>query len=131
VSEPVNGAFRDSEKSQACWISDVLLKKSSCPLGPNKRFEADLLSYISHYGSYLKPLRERLAEYDFSHVKADLIGSVPGRHKSSANALRKWGYLRLGDLLKENVNVSKGCLEESTNVIQVFIYPVIQAYDQI
>ncbi|KAJ3410654.1 tyrosyl-DNA phosphodiesterase 1 [Chytridiales sp. JEL 0842] len=106
------------QKSQAAWISDVLLKKSDKrPLGPNATFEKDLLDYIGHYGHNLRPLRDLISQYDFSHVKAKLIGSVPGRHKASGGAMRKWGYLKLAEELKK-VRVSEDCLAGSTLLLQ-------------
>jgi tyrosyl-DNA phosphodiesterase 1 len=106
--------FRDSAKTQGQWISSLIkLKSSNSVKGPNFSFETDLCSYIHQYGKDLASLKTLLSTYDFSHEKATIIASVPGRHKNSL-----WGHLKMARVLSDKVPVSPGCVKESSLVMQ-------------
>lgn len=82
--------------TQAVWRSPLLPLLSDRKVGEGKegegtreesgiglRFKHDLLNYLRSYNqrrSVCSPLVEALQRYDFSAVRAVLIGSVPGRH---------------------------------------------------
>ncbi|TPX77786.1 hypothetical protein CcCBS67573_g00956 [Chytriomyces confervae] len=110
------------KKSQMAWVSSLLRKKTGeGATGPNRAFESDLMEYLNSYGKDLADLRSQLKEYDFSHEVGMIVASVPGRHKSSGssgNSINRWGYRRLGDLLKKDVHLSEVMKKESTLIFQ-------------
>ncbi|KIH89413.1 tyrosyl-DNA phosphodiesterase [Sporothrix brasiliensis 5110] len=77
--------------TQAVWRSPLLPLLTSGKTevkykeesGVGLRFKYDFLNYLRSYNqrrSVCSPLVEALQKYDFSAVRAVLIGSVPGRH---------------------------------------------------
>ncbi|KAJ3180493.1 tyrosyl-DNA phosphodiesterase 1 [Geranomyces variabilis] len=101
-------------KTQGMWLSPVLQKKSATDVPC--AFERDLMEYFDEYGSSLRAWRDRMAAYDWSPVRAVLVGSVPGRHTGAA--LRKWGHLRLRRCL-ERVTLPPSCVADSVLIAQV------------
>eukprot|EP00158_Paraphelidium_tribonemae_P009787 Partr_v1_DN28966_c1_g1_i1_m25842 putative tyrosylDNA phosphodiesterase len=79
-----------SKKTQAAWVSPFLDKKSSESVSCS--FEADLIDYLSHYGSIVSSLIRRLREFDFTPCKCDIVASVPGRH--SGQNIGKYGHMK-------------------------------------
>lgn len=81
---------RDFKMSQAIWRTPLLpLQKrglssndTAPPLGSGLRFKHDLLAYFRGYSrnrtATLADLVSQLQDYDFSAVRAALIGSLPG-----------------------------------------------------
>jgi hypothetical protein len=66
---------------------------------PTTSFESAILDYFGFYGpSRTRDLVSRLEKYDFSSVKAEFIGSVPGKFEGENS--NKWGLNRLRKLLK-------------------------------
>ncbi|KAJ3314939.1 tyrosyl-DNA phosphodiesterase 1 [Blyttiomyces sp. JEL0837] len=107
------------KKSQGAWISSKLQKQSQTQQqGPNRQFKPDLLKYLEPYGPPLNELRRRLEEYDFTHEKAQIVGSIPGRHQQSKGSLKLWGHMRLNDILKKNVDLSETCRASSSLIAQ-------------
>jgi len=86
--------------TNALYITPPLpLKDKQHPSQPTD-FEDSLLEYFSYYSpSRTGDLVSQLKRYDFSSVKAQFVGSVPGRFDVGGNV--KWGLLRLGKVLKE------------------------------
>ncbi|KAJ3106081.1 tyrosyl-DNA phosphodiesterase 1 [Phlyctochytrium planicorne] len=104
------------KKSQGCWVSDILSKKSQANGSYiSSDFESDLLAYLTSYGRPLEDLRALVKQYDFSNVRAAIVGSVPGRH--SEHNKFKWGHLRMRNLLSE-VPLSTRCRRSSSIVLQ-------------
>ncbi|KAI8329710.1 tyrosyl-DNA phosphodiesterase I [Chlamydoabsidia padenii] len=80
-------------------------------------FERDMSNYLRAYDlPVLNEVAHRLRFYDWSCCKAILIGSIPGRHKGPD--LKKWGMLRLAQVLQDYVQLSEQCCQESSIVIQ-------------
>ncbi|KAJ3195291.1 tyrosyl-DNA phosphodiesterase 1, partial [Irineochytrium annulatum] len=117
IIHTANLLVRDwGKKSQACWISPLLRRKS--PDAHAAPFERDLVRYLAAYNDrQLAPLQQRLARYDFAPVKAVLIASVPGRHKSTEGNLYQWGHPRMGKVL-EGVRLGEDCLQSSSIIMQ-------------
>lgn len=81
-------------------------------------FERDMSNYLRGYDlPVLNEVAHRLRFYDWSACKAVLIGSIPGRHKGPD--LKKWGMLRLAQVLQDYVQLPEQCCQESSVVIQV------------
>lgn len=103
-----------SNMTQAAWTSPMLsphaieAKDSSesidPPMGSGLRFKADLLNYLKAYGSQKTgPLVKKLSSFDFTPVRAALIGSVPSRQASTKPCRpgeTLWGWLGLREVLK-------------------------------
>lgn len=95
--------------TQAVWRSPVLPwledtsseADSSAPVGSGARFKADLLRYTKAYGGKLRLLFDQLNKYDFSEVRAALIGSVPSYTKLSDPNDKVWGHLSLRRALED------------------------------
>lgn len=70
----------------------------SAAFGSGHGFKSDLLRYLRSYDRHkriCKPLVDELARYDFSHVKAALVASVPGKHDANAQPETAWGWAAL------------------------------------
>lgn len=101
--------------TQAVWRSPRLPPESGTssssdvedtakPFGSGARFKHDILNYLIAYKSKTAPLVTQLKNYDFSSVRAVLIGSVPMR-QSQNPASRKheetlWGWPGLREILQ-------------------------------
>ncbi|ORZ27742.1 tyrosyl-DNA phosphodiesterase I [Lobosporangium transversale] len=101
-------------KTQAVFSTGRLPRKpqqaSTCA------FERDLIEYLQYYQDHHEFTR-KLSQYDFSRVKGVLIGSVPG--KFSGPDKNKWGHLRLRSVLRQQVEISQGRLNDSEVICQV------------
>lgn len=96
--------------AQAVWRSPLLpLSTSNAPstkpekMGSGPKFKTDFLNYLRAYDSkrtICKPLVEQLVKYDFSEVRAALIGSVPGRQDEDTDSQTSWGWMGLKNVLK-------------------------------
>ncbi|KAG9283992.1 hypothetical protein G9A89_005499 [Geosiphon pyriformis] len=104
------------KKTQGVYMTPALPRKKMGRVIPAAPFELDLLEYLSAYGGILKDFRKKVAQYDFSEVKAILIGSIPGYH--SGPNKNKWGHMRLRTVLGENYKIEREFLEESTVIAQ-------------
>src|ERR1700688_1937394 len=101
--------------SQAVWKSPLLpLSNNSTPstqseqMGSGSKFKSDFLNYLRAYDSkrtICKPLIEELIKYDFSEIRAALVGSVPGRQDMDTDSQTSWGWAGLKNVLK-SVSVS-------------------------
>ena len=94
--------------TQAVWRSGPLEKVDKQadtigPIGSGTRFKQDLLSYLKAYGKTAKDLHKQLQDYDFSHIRGALVGSVPlklsNNQKESTEKQQLWGYLQLREVL--------------------------------
>ncbi|KAJ3159550.1 tyrosyl-DNA phosphodiesterase 1 [Geranomyces michiganensis] len=110
-------------KTQGMWLSPILVKKGPTTTDVHCAFERDLLEYFDAYGSSLRAWRDKLAAYDWSPVRALLVGSVPGRHAGAA--LRKWGHLRLRRCL-QRVTLPPSCVADSVLIAQVYMAGTLQ-----
>jgi len=84
--------------------TDDLMKRSEpCPVGTGMRFKLDFLRYISFYtATRTGALSDELEKYDFSTIRAALIGSVPCKQKSQNDTQRRTtrsGWLGLQDIM--------------------------------
>lgn len=61
--------------------------------------------------------KEKKKGFLFIHLKAILVGSVPGRHRDSA--FRSWGIERLATVLRYNIYLPEPCRSSSQLVLQV------------
>ncbi len=96
--------------TQGLWKSPLLpLTTSSNPsshtgqMGSGSKFKTDLLNYLRAYDSkrtICKPLIEQLSKYDFSEIRAALVGSVPGRQDMDTDLHTSWGWIGLKNVLK-------------------------------
>jgi tyrosyl-DNA phosphodiesterase 1 len=96
--------------AQAVWKSPLLpLSNSSTTstqaekIGSGCKFKTDFLNYLRAYDSkrtICKLLIEQLAKYDFSEIRAALIGSVPGRQDMDSDSQTSWGWAGLKNVLK-------------------------------
>ncbi|KAJ3211860.1 tyrosyl-DNA phosphodiesterase 1 [Entophlyctis luteolus] len=111
VIHTANLVERDwGQKSQMCWVSSLLQHKEISKDNPQKRspstsnpqFEQDFMAYLGAYGKELEPLRKRLQEFDLTQERAQIIASVPGRHKGPTD-LCKWGHKKLGQTLAKTI----------------------------
>lgn len=115
--------------TQAVWRSP-LLPLSNSPqsqatdgeapaIGSGERFKTDLLNYLRAYNRQrpvCNSLVEKLAQYDFSSIRAALVASVPGRYNMNDETEEtKWGWPALKHILR-NVPVREG---KSEIVVQV------------
>lgn len=96
------------QKTQGMWISPLLspLKNGDSEAKSSFSFKRDLVEYLQTYRKHSSLLRwiSIIEEHDLSAVKVVLIGSVPGRHKDSAQY--KWGHLKLQRVLNHYVEQS-------------------------
>lgn len=74
----------------------------NAPFGSGRRFKKDFLNYLRAYGeAKTGQLVESLRGYNFSSIKAALIGSTPIKQKVSVDANRTlWGWPGLKDIIK-------------------------------
>ena len=96
--------------AQAVWKSPLLplATGSSTSLqteqmGSGFKFKTDFLNYLRAYDSkrtVCKPLIEQLTKYDFSEIRAALVGSVPGRQDMETYSQTSWGWAGLKNVLK-------------------------------
>jgi tyrosyl-DNA phosphodiesterase-1 len=96
--------------AQAVWKSPLLpLITDSTPssqierMGSGSKFKTDFLNYLRAYDSkrtICKPLIEQLSKYDFSEIRAALVGSVPGRQDMDTDLQTSWGWAGLKNVLK-------------------------------
>jgi tyrosyl-DNA phosphodiesterase 1 len=96
--------------TQAVWKSPLLPlgTVSTSPthteqMGSGAKFKTDLLNYLRAYDSkrtICKPLVEQLMNYDFSNIRAALVGSVPGRQDMETDSQTSWGWAGLKKVLK-------------------------------
>src|ERR1700712_2104072 len=96
--------------AQAVWKSPLLqLSTSNTPstqpdkVGSGFKFKTDFLNYLRAYDSkrtICKPLIEQLIKYDFSEVRAALVGSVPGKQDMDTDSETSWGWAGLKNVLK-------------------------------
>lgn len=116
--------------TQAVWRSPLLPLLNSSQtgraadseppvIGSGEKFKIDLLNYLRAYNRQrpvCSPLVGKLAQYDFSSIKAALVASVPGRHNiHDGTEETKWGWPALKHALR-HVPVQQG---KSEIVIQV------------
>lgn len=100
--------------TQAVWRSPILPREREKGLvnvehdaqfGSGLRFKTDLLNYLRAYGSgKTGRLVEKLSAFDFSAIRAALVGSVPSKQLSSANRMpyeTLWGWLGLKNVLED------------------------------
>lgn len=102
--------------TNAVWKSPILpLATASESGGPGglldyqdlsvgDRFKVDLLSYLKAYDQRkitCRPLANTLDKYDFSHVRAALIASIPGRHSVHDQSETAWGWASLKRCLRK------------------------------
>ncbi|KAK5998465.1 putative tyrosyl-DNA phosphodiesterase [Cladobotryum mycophilum] len=124
--------------TNAVWKSPMLPKATSpnpssqdpqdFPVGSGERFRIDLISYLRQYDSRrvtCKPLVDKLAEYDFSSIKAALIASVPGRHDIRDLSSTTWGWAALKRCLR-TLPVAQGDAEV---VVQISSIATLGAKD--
>ncbi|KAF7867044.1 uncharacterized protein EAF02_009830 [Botrytis sinoallii] len=98
--------------TQALWKSPhlpLLVPEKPTPIEPFKigsgtEFKLDILNYLRAYDTkriICKPLVEQLLKYDFSEIKAALIGSVPGKQRIELSPSQTaWGWAGLTNVLK-------------------------------
>jgi tyrosyl-DNA phosphodiesterase-1 len=96
--------------TQALWSSPLLPKLSSDgpapespPMGSGEKFKLDFLNYLRAYDSkrtICKTIVEQLLEYDFSEIRAALVGSVPGKQGLETDSKTLWGWVGLKEVLK-------------------------------
>jgi tyrosyl-DNA phosphodiesterase-1 len=96
--------------AQAVWKSPLLPLATGGThsaraerIGSGSKFKTDLLNYLRAYDSkrtICKPLVEQLLKYDFSEIRAALIGSVPGRQDFETDSQTLWGWAGLKEVLK-------------------------------
>lgn len=104
-------AFDWTNMTQAVWKSPLLPKLSSeaqklpkAPaMGTGEKFKLDFLNYLKAYDgkrTICKPLVEQLKTYDFSAIRAALVGSVPGKQGLETDSSTLWGWAGLKEVLK-------------------------------
>lgn len=96
--------------AQGMWKSPLLplatgIQSSSQTeqMGSGAKFKTDLLNYLRAYDSkrtICKPLVEQLLKYDFSEIRAALVGSIPGRQDMDTVSKTSWGWAGLKNVLK-------------------------------
>lgn len=82
-----------------------------------EKFKVDLTNYLEAYDcrwTVCRPIIDALSRHDFSSIKARLIASVPGRHKTRESAT-SWGWDAIKYALR-SVPVQEG---KSEIVVQV------------
>eukprot|EP00794_Sanderia_malayensis_P003741 gene3741-4263_t len=92
------------QKTQGIWMSPKFPKIQNSPPHTNRReegFKNDLLDYLAAYGKskQLDDWRNHIQNHDMTEAKVRIVASVPGRHSGSTK--RKWGHLRLRDMLEK------------------------------
>ncbi|TGO58128.1 hypothetical protein BCON_0058g00100 [Botryotinia convoluta] len=104
--------FDWTNMTQALWKSPhlpLLGPEKPTPIEPFKigsgpKFKLDLLNYLRAYDTkriICKPLVEQLLKYDFSEIKAALIGSVPEKQGIEISPSQTaWGWAGLTNVLK-------------------------------
>lgn len=102
-------AFDWTNMTQAVWKSPLLplipkdiILPTSGPMGSGFKFKADLLNYLKAYDTkrvICKSLIEQLSKYDFSAVRAALVGSVPGKQDLETDSETSWGWSGLKKVL--------------------------------
>ncbi|KAF7957333.1 hypothetical protein EAE96_002919 [Botrytis aclada] len=104
--------FDWTNMTQALWKSPHLplldpknpKPAESTKLGSGTKFKIDLLNYLQAYDTkriICRPLIEQLLKYDFSEIKAALIGSVPGKQGIQlSQSQTAWGWAGLTNALK-------------------------------
>lgn len=107
---------RDWSMCQAIWRSPLLPLLSTShtnpqatatepppKIGSGARFKKDILAYLRAYGTKKTgPLTTELARYDFSTIRAALIGSVPGKQvlaEIDPDSETLWGWPALRSIL--------------------------------
>lgn len=100
--------------SQAVWRSPLLpllphSSQESQPNGPiatletGARFKQDFFKYLGAYEDRTKPLVDQLKQYDFSAIRAALIGSVPCKQRERGDQqsrTTRFGWLGLQDIMR-------------------------------
>jgi tyrosyl-DNA phosphodiesterase 1 len=96
--------------AQAVWKSPLLpLATDIAPstqteeIGNGSKFKTDLLNYLRAYDSkrtICEPLIEQLSKYEFSEIRAALVGSVPRRQNMDTDSQTSWGWAGLKHVLK-------------------------------
>jgi tyrosyl-DNA phosphodiesterase-1 len=96
--------------AQAVWQSPLLplttgsiSSSQTEQIGSGSKFKTDFLNYLRAYDSkrtICKPLIEQLSKYDFSEIRAALVGSVPGRQDVETDSQTLWGWSGLKNVLK-------------------------------
>lgn len=122
IIHTANMIHRDwSNMTQAVWSSPLLplasrksprddTNATAHPIGSGKRFQIDLIRYLTAYERRTKNLISQLLDYDFSAIRAAFIGSAPSRQKPGASDPSKktcFGWLGLRDILTQ-VPISSG-----------------------
>ncbi|KUJ16796.1 tyrosyl-DNA phosphodiesterase [Mollisia scopiformis] len=103
--------FDWTNMAQALWKSPLLPKMSSDaseppespPMGSGEKFKLDFLNYLRAYDgkrTICKPIIEKLLQYDFSEIRAALVGSVPGKQGIETDSKTLWGWAGLKEALK-------------------------------
>lgn len=101
--------FDWTNMTQGLWRSPLLPRLNASPsnhaspMGHRAKFKLDFLNYLRAYDTkrtLCKPLMDQLVMYDFSEIRAALVGSVPGRHDVDAGAETSWGWAGLEKALK-------------------------------
>jgi tyrosyl-DNA phosphodiesterase-1 len=102
-------AFDWTNMTQAVWKSPLLplIPKNvtlpeSGPIGSGYKFKEDFLSYLKAYDMkrvICKPLIEQLSNYDFSAIRAALVGSIPGKQDLETDSETSWGWSGLKKVL--------------------------------
>ncbi|KAL7751706.1 hypothetical protein RI367_002705 [Sorochytrium milnesiophthora] len=85
-------------KTQAAYTTPFLFPKlvgaAACD------FELQLLQYLRAYRDpKVDYWIDLLAKYDFSPCRAVIVGSVPGRFSQTNGDVKRWGHMRLRDVL--------------------------------
>lgn len=116
--------------TQAVWRSPLLPRTphlsqppNDPPIGSGHRFKADLLRYLRFYGKRTRALTDQLVHYDFSHIRAALVASCPGRHSINADntatqSIQGWRALK-EVLKKTRCPVPIGSSDRPQIVIQI------------
>ncbi|CZR62294.1 related to TDP1 Tyr-DNA phosphodiesterase [Phialocephala subalpina] len=129
-------AFDWTNMAQAVWQSPLLplLPKDapeppdSPPIGSGERFKVDFLNYLRAYDgkrTICKPLVDQLSKYDFSEIRAALVGSVPGKQPTESDSPTQWGWPGLTQALS-SVQVQGN---ESEIVVQISSIATLGAKD--
>ncbi|QDS69542.1 hypothetical protein FKW77_007741 [Venturia effusa] len=117
--------------TQAVWRSSMLPRladapatwSSSSPSGPvgsGARFKFDFLRYLKGYGGQrTKSLIDQLRMYDFSSIRAALIGSMPSKDnlaESQPTRQTSWGWPGLKEILS-TIPCSQGDSSKQPDVV--------------
>lgn len=100
--------------SNGVWKSPFLPKTATAPyyhaspeehpVGSGERFKIDLLNYLRSYDQrrpICKTLTDQLVHFDFSGIKAALVGSIPGKHDARDLSETSWGWAALKRCLQQ------------------------------